>query len=216
MLKFYDIDQNSDEWYSMRGGRLTSSMLGKVMANYGKAFGEPAKKYANQIALEQITGKACESGYQNEAMERGHVEEPIARALYEDETFCEVTNGGFFCNELIGCSPDGLVGVNGVIEIKSAIASIHYERLRKQTFDSSYKWQLIGNLKHTGREWIDFISYCSDYPEEKRLYIYRLWAENLEKEFKQIDERTNDFFELVSECKSNILELPYINQTKAA
>lgn len=214
MFKFHDIDQNGDEWYQMRGGRLTSSMLGKVMANYGKAFGEPAKKYAYQIALEQITGIACESGYQNEAMERGHIEEPLARAMYEDDTFVEVTNGGFFCTEKIGCSPDGLVGSDGVVEIKSAIATIHFERLRKQTYDSQYKWQLIGNVKFTGREWIDFISYCSEFPEGKKLYVYRLWAEDLAAEFDQIDRRSEEFFKLVEQSKQVILNGSYINQIK--
>ena len=211
MFEFHDIEQNSDEWYSMRGGRLTSSMLGKVMANYGKAFGEPANKYAHQIALEQITGNACESGYSNDNMARGHEEEPIARALYEEETFCDVSNGGFFCTDKIGCSPDGLVDENGVIEIKSAMASIHYERVRKQSFDSTYKWQLVGNLKFTGREWIDFISFCSDYPEGKQLYVFRLWAEDLSNEFKQIESRTSEFFEKVSESKELILSSNYIN-----
>lgn len=218
MLKFQDINQNGDEWYQMRGGRLTSSMLAKVMANDGKAFGEPAKKYAHQIAVEQITGKATEGGYHNDAMQRGHDEEPLCRALYEFETFSKVTNGGFFCNDRIGCSPDGLVGNDGVVEFKSAIASIHYERLRKQAFDSGYKWQLIGNVKFTSRDWIDFGSYCSEFPEGKRLYVYRLWADDYKSEFARIDERTEQFFELVEATKKNIESLPYINQltTKAA
>jgi hypothetical protein len=216
MFQFHDIEQNSDEWFDMRGGRVTSSMLSKVMANYGKAFGDPAKKYAHQIAVEQITGVAVSGGYQNEAMERGHEEEPIARMLYEFETFTEVTNGGFFCTDTIGCSPDGLVGNDGVVEIKSAIASIHYERVRKSSFDSTYKWQLIGNMKFTSREWIDFISYCKDFPEGKRLYVYRLWAEQFSNEYSMIDERISDFLVLVDEAKTNINESNYINQAKAA
>ena len=103
-MKYHDIEQNSDEWYQMRAGKLTSSNLAKVMANYGKAFGEPAKKYAVTIAVEQITGKPISSDYQNEHMQRGHEQEPIARELYEQETFSTVYNGGFFCSDSIGCS----------------------------------------------------------------------------------------------------------------
>ena len=95
-FKFVDVEQNSDEWFSLRGGKLTSSKLGTIMANYGKAFGEPAKKYAVNIAIEQITGNPISSDYSNDHMERGHEQEPVARMLYEQETFCNVTNGGFW------------------------------------------------------------------------------------------------------------------------
>ena len=121
---FHDINQNTDEWHQLRAGKITSSALSKAMANFGKAFGEPAKKYAVSIAVEQLTGVPISSDYTNDHMARGHDEEPIARMLYEQEYFCEVSNGGFFDLGDIGCSPDGLVYDDGVIEIKSAIPSI--------------------------------------------------------------------------------------------
>ena len=206
---FHDVDQNSDEWYELRGGKITSSSLSKIMANYGKAFGEPAKKYAVDIAIEQITGVAVSSGYSNDAMQRGHEEEPLARKMYEDQFFCDVDNGGFFELGAIGCSPDGLVSDNGVIEIKSAIPSIHYARIEKQSYDSAYKWQLIGNLKFTGRDWIDFISYCSSFPVEHQLYVFRLHKCDYEDEFKMIDERCDEFIELISNTKQKILSSDY-------
>ena len=210
MLKFHDIPQNTDEWLEMRGGRLTSSNLGKVMANYGKPFGEPAKKYAVNIALEQITGKAISSTYSNEHMQRGHEQEPIARCLYEEETFCTVSNGGFFCDDFIGCSPDGLPD-DGVIEIKSVIASVQYANVKRQGVDPAYKWQCIGNLKFTDRDWIDFISYCADFPEDKQLFIHRLKKEDLGKEFEMIDDRIDEFKKLVVESKKLIIESKYTN-----
>lgn len=212
MLDFHDIEQNSDPWLQMRAGRLTSSKLGVVMANYGKSFGEPAKKYAITIAIEQITGKPIPSTYTNDHMERGHEQEPIARMLYEEETYSDVTNGGFFSSKFVGCSPDGLVSDSGVIEIKSVISNIHYASLKRKNVDPAYKWQCIGNVKFTGREWIDFVSYCSDFPEDKKLFIYRLWAENLTEEFKMIDDRISQFKELVSESKELIINSDYINQ----
>jgi hypothetical protein len=179
------------------------------MANYGKAFGKPAHKYAVSIAIEQITGQAISSDYSNDHMQRGHDEEPLARMLYEEEYFCDVTNGGFFELDDIGCSPDGLVGNDGVIEIKSAIPSVHYERIKKQSYDSSYKWQLAGNLKFTGRDWIDFISYCSSFPEGHKLYTYRCYKEEFEEEFKMIDIRINEFRELIKQTKDKILTSNY-------
>lgn len=211
MFKFHDIDQNTDEWFQMRSGKLTSSKLGVVMANFGKAFGDPAKKYAVNIAVEQITGVPIESGYSNDHMARGHEQEPIARSLYEDETFCTVKNGGFFENGLIGCSPDGLPD-NGVIEIKSVIPSVHYANLKRQSFDPAYKWQCIGNLMFTAREWLDFVSYCAGFPESKRIYVFRLNREDYQSEFTQLNERIDNFLKLVTSTKESILNSEYFNQ----
>lgn len=211
MFEFHNIEQNTDEWLALRAGKLTSSKLGVVMANYGKAFGEPAKKYAVNIAIEQITGKPIPSDYSNAHMERGHEQEPLARMRYEDEMFCDVTNGGFFESDFIGCSPDGLVGDPGEIEIKAVIASVHYANIRRQSVDPAYKWQCIGNLKFTGRDWIDFVSFCAEFPEDKQLYTYRLNAGDLSEEFAKIDERVEEFKHLVIQSKKLILESSYIN-----
>lgn len=206
---FHDVEQNEEEWYALRGGRLTSSKLGVVMANFGKAFGEPAKKYAVSIAIEQITGECIPSGYTNEHMQRGHLQEPLARMAYEDETFCDVTNGGFFDLGFVGCSPDGLVGDNGVIEIKSVIESVHYANVTRGNLDPSYRWQFIANMKFPEREWLDFISFCDNYPVDKKIFIYRLHAERYEQEYKMIDERIEQFYGLVEDTKNKILTSEY-------
>lgn len=211
MFEFINIKQNTDEWHNLRCGKVTSSNLKVIMANYGKAFGEPAKKYAKQIALERITGIKSRSSYTNEAMQRGHDEEPLARMLYEQELFCEVNNGGFFNSDFVGCSPDGLIGDNGVIEIKSADSHIHYDRVAKASYDSGYKWQLIGNMKFPERQWIDFVSYCSEYPEGQKLYVCRLQASNFADEYKMIDVRIEEFKRLVDKCEAGILNSNYFN-----
>ena len=92
---FHDVNQNSEEWDALRMGKATFSSYGKFMANYGKAFGEPAKDYALQIAMEMRTGKK-EEGFSNEHTERGHAQEPIAKMLYSENFFVDVSNGGFF------------------------------------------------------------------------------------------------------------------------
>lgn len=209
MLKFVDVRQNTDEWIELRGGLLTSSKLGVVMANYGKAFGEPAKKYAVNIAIEQITGKAISSNFTNEHMQRGHEQEPIARLLYEDEMFCDVSEGGFFKSETIGCSPDGLVGDKGVIEIKSVIAPTQFATVKRQSLDPAYKWQCIGNLMFTGRKWLDFVSYCEEFPEDKQLFIHRIKEEEHLKEFEMIGARIDQFLKLIEESKEIILNNQY-------
>ena len=206
---FHDIPQNEDEWFSMRAGLLTSSKLGTIMANYGKAFGEPAKKYAVNIAIEQITGKPIPSTFSNAHMERGHEQEPIARMMYEDQTFFEVTNGGFFGSSFVGCSPDGLVDDCGAIEIKSVIAPVHFSTVKRQSLDPAYRWQCVGNLKFTGRKWLDFVSYCSEFPSGKQLFTHRIYPGNLEDEFKMIDIRIAEFKKLVDDVRGKILDSSY-------
>jgi hypothetical protein len=208
-FEFINVEQNTDEWYALRAGKLTSSNLSNVMANLGKAFGEPAKKYAVNIAIEQITGNPISSNYSNDHMERGHEQEPIARNLYEQELFCEVTNGGFFDGGFIGCSPDGLLE-DGVIEIKSVIPSVHFANIKRGSVDPAYKWQCIGNLQYTGREWLDFISFCADFPEDKQLFTHRLYSEKLTEEFKILNDRTHEFESLVNDTKQLILKSNYI------
>ena len=205
---FHDIPQNEETWFDIRAGKLTSSKLGCVMANYGKAFGDPAKKYAVSIAIEQITGKSTPSMYTNDHMERGHIQEPLARMAYEDQTFTDVTNGGFFDLGFVGCSPDGMVD-DGVIEIKSVIDSVHYKNVTRGNVDPAYKWQCIGNMKFTNSPWLDFISFCDTYPEGKKLFIYRLHREKYHEEFAMLDSRIIEFYDLVKETKNNILNSNY-------
>lgn len=201
---FHDIEQNTDEWQELRCGKATASNFSTFMANYGKAFGDPAKKYALQIALERINQTKIESGFSNEHTERGHEQEPLARMRYENDFFSTVNNGGFFDCGLYGDSPDGLVNGVGVIEIKSVISSTHYDNLRRKTFDPAYKWQLVGHLDCTKRAWVDFISFCLDFPLDKQLIVYRLHKEEVEDELKMLSERRQEFLELVSLIETEI------------
>ena len=210
-FKFLNVEQNTDEWFELRAGKLTSSKMGTIMANLGKAFGDPARKYAVSIAVEQLTGKPTLSTFQNEHMIRGHEQEPVARSLYEHETFCDVTNGGFFQSDFIGCSPDGLVGEDGVIEIKSVLGHVHFANIQRGGLDPAYKWQCISNLRFTGRKWLDFISYCAEFPSDKQLFIHRIHKENLADQFEILDKRINEFEALVKSIITAIKESDYVS-----
>ncbi|MFW5410742.1 lambda exonuclease family protein [Pectobacterium brasiliense] len=203
---WHDIQQNTEEWEALRVGKATASNFGLIMANAGKAFGDPAKRYALQIALEQIKGCKSEFSFSNEHMERGHEQEPVARMLYEEMNFIDVDNGGFFDLGTYGDSPDGLVGDDGVIEIKSVIAPTHYATLKRGSFDPSYRWQLVGHLDCTGRDWVDFVSYCADFPEDKQLVVWRLTREECAEEIESLRERRDHFLSLVMEVKQSILQ----------
>lgn len=210
LAEWVDVDHNTDEWDLLRCDKITCSALGCVMANFGKAFGDPAKKYAVNIALGQITGKPQPQGYSNDHMERGHEDQHLAEIAYAAETFSDVKKGGFFYLDDFGSSPDGLVGEDGAIEIKCAIPSIHYDRIRKQSYDSAYKWQLVGTMMITGRKWIDFVSFCPEFPPDKRLYIVKLRASNFKEEFDMVRLRVNEFRRLIKETKETILNSKYL------
>jgi hypothetical protein len=203
-MLFHDVQQNTDEWMALRLGKVTCSNFGCFMANGGKAFGEPAKKYALQIALEIDTGRKAEFSFSNEHTERGHEQEPVARMLYEQEFFADVGNGGFFDCGDYGDSPDGLVGDDGVVEIKSVIAPTHYATLRRGSFDPSYRWQLVGHLDCTGRDWVDFISYCADFRDDQQLIVHRLHREDCLAEIERLNERRTEFLAYVRETLQSI------------
>lgn len=201
---FHDIPQNTDAWLDLRLGKATTSKNPVIMANEGKAFGDPAKDYALQLALELATGKRAEFSFANEHTERGHEQEPIARLLYEETHFVDVQNGGFFDWLTYGDSPDGLVGNDGVLEIKSVIAKTHYATLRRGSFDPAYRWQLIGHLDCTGREWVDFASYCADFPPHRQLLTYRLHRADCEAEIARLRARRDEFLQLVNDTRKLI------------
>ena len=202
--QWHDVQQNGEVWDGLRVGKATASNFATFMANDGKDFGDPAKRYALQIALERITGVKAEHSFSNGHMERGHEQEPIARMLYEDQNFVSVTNGGFFDLGQYGDSPDGLVGSDGVIEIKSVIASTHYATIQRATFDPSYKWQLVGHIDCTGRDWVDFVSYCSDFPIASQLVVYRTYRDKFKDELERLNERREKFLELVETTAQQI------------
>ena len=200
-MKWHDVEQTEDsEWMDLRMGKVGGSSIGKVMANYGKAFGNPAHDVALKIALEKITKIRQENSYSNGHMERGHEQEPIARTLYEEKMFCDVTNGGFYdCSEYEGVSPDGLVSNDGLIEIKSVIGSRHFATVKRNSYDPAYKWQLIFNLKCSGRKWIDYVEYSSDFPNDKQLFIQRLTFDSCADEIGMLDTRMIEFKNIIAD-----------------
>jgi|TARA_R110000823_G_scaffold272258_2_gene391602 hypothetical protein len=200
---FVDINQNSDEWFALRLGKVTSSNFGKIMANLGKDFGSPAIEYAQKIALEYVTGERDESSsFKNEYMIRGQELEPVAVELYERETFYSVTNGGFNQEDseepiLLGDSPDGNVGKDGCIEIKSVIPNTQWKRIKKGGIDTAYKWQIHGHIWLGNKQWCDFISFCPEMPKNKQLHIFRVDRDDIIIEL--MAERLDEFKGVVME-----------------
>jgi len=197
-VAWIDADQDTDAWLELRIGKIGGSTIGKVMARFGKEFGKPAHDVAYRVALETLSGERVENSFTNKHTERGNIQEPIARKLYEEVTGYKVTNGGFFdIDTFLGFSPDGLVAEDGMIEIKSVIKRVHDKTIKRWKYDPKYKWQMIYSLKYSKRKWIDYIEYCSDYPIGDQLFIDRIWAKDVKEEYAMIDTRIEEFLPLI-------------------
>jgi len=177
-------EQGSNEWFAARLGRPSASMFSKFITSAGKAS-TSADSYINELIAERLTGLRVPI-YVNEHMERGTRLEPEAREMYEFVTDQKVTEYGFILDdsEEFGCSPDGLVGEDGGIEIKCPADStmIGYHRNNK-SFINKYKQQIMGCMMITGRSWWDLMAYSETIPhlivrvERDDEYIEKLAAE---------------------------------------
>ena len=199
-----DVQQNSEEWFDLRLKKVTSSNFGKIMANMGKAFGNPAIEYAQKIANEIVTGERDTRGFKGAYFDDGHEIEPIAKQSYERDNFCTVTNGGFFSKNRLGDSNDGNVGKKGCVEIKGVIQNTQWKRLKKGGYDLAYKWQIQGHIWLGNKEWCDFISYCPEMPENKRMYVFRVYRDN--EMIKQMKKRISVDFLKEIDINVNILK----------
>lgn len=162
-----DLIQGSDEWLAQR--------LGLITASEAKLFITPTLKVANndktrahafELAFQRITN-FVEPAYVSDAMLRGQADEVYARDAYA-EHHAPVEQVGFVTNAslgfTIGYSPDGLVGDDGLIEIKSRSGKYQVQTIAEDTVPDDFAIQLQTGLLVTGRKWIDFVSYCGGLP----------------------------------------------------
>lgn len=196
------MEQRTEAWFAQRVGKVTASRVADVMATIKSGEAATRKNYRMQLVCERLTGKKEES-FTNSHMERGIELEPIARSLYEMKTSTFVTEIGFVEHPEIamsGCSPDGLVGKDGLIEIKCPTAANHIETLTSQTAPSKYMAQMQWQMACTEGKWVDFVSYCADLPEALQLCVIRVnrdneYIENMETEvtkfLNEVEETVN-------------------------
>lgn len=178
--------QGTEAWMQERLGHVTASMFGMLLkqphAKAAKEAGELTDgqlSYLRMLAGEAIAGQPeTPDDYDTFAMRRGKELEPEARAAYIWSTGNAVTDVGFVkhpTESLVGGSPDGLIGTDGIIEIKCRLTyKNHVAMLIDSEFPEDDRPQCQGNLWITGRKFCDYCSYDPRFPENKRLSIYRL------------------------------------------
>ena len=153
-----DIEQGTDEWLALRYGWTTASRFKDVMA---KGQGKTRKSYMYQLAAEAISDMRQES-FTNEYMEWGTETEPQARDTYEFVSGNSVEQVTFIRLDgdmKIGCSPDGLVGDDGMVEFKCPKTTTQIETFLSGKMPTGHKAQVQGQLWISGRQWTDFVSF---------------------------------------------------------
>jgi len=168
--------QGSDEWRQARCGKVTASRVADVVAKTKSGWGASRANYMVELIAERLTGVPAE-GFVNSAMQWGTDHEPEARQVYEAHTGNIVTQVGIVNHPRIAmsaASPDGLVGSDGLIEIKCPNTATHIDTLLGWNVPSKYVTQMMWQMACTGRQWCDFVSYDPRMPVHMRLFVQRM------------------------------------------
>jgi putative phage-type endonuclease len=170
------MDQGTEEWFTIRIGKVTASRVADVIAKTKTGYSASRDNYMAQLVCERLTGQKGES-FTNAAMQHGTETEPLARAAYEALKDVLVDEVGFVPHptiEMAGASPDGLVGDDGLLEIKCPNTATHIDTLLSQTVPGKYNTQMQFQMACTGRQWCDFVSFDNRLPEELQLFVTRV------------------------------------------
>lgn len=202
-----ELLQGTPEWAAARLGRATASRIADAMAKTKSGWGASRANYAAQLVAERLTGEAQES-YSNTAMKWGTETEPEARTAYEFQMNTDVVQVGFVEHPRIamsGASPDGLVGNDGLLEIKCPNTATHIETLLGQSVPGKYITQVQWQLACTGRQWCDFVSYDPRMPESMRFFVKRM-----SRQQPVIDELEREVSLFLSEVQTTVERLQTI------
>jgi len=197
-------EQRTEEWFRERMGKVTASRIADVMARTKSGYGASRKNYMTELLVERLTGEREES-YINAAMQRGIDEEPIARTEYELDRGVLVEEVGFVPHpsiEMSGASPDGLVGDDGMVEIKCPNTATHVETIIMKSVDRKYLLQMQWQMTCTGRAWCDFVSFDSRMPAELAMVVIRVPRD--EAMIEEITREVTDFLADLATLESQV------------
>lgn len=199
----YDIEQGEPEWDDIRRGKVTASKIKDVMA---KGKGATRRTYLGRIVAERMSG-TTQSTFSSSEMQWGMENEPAARDLYEFITGNEVVEIGFVDHakiEMCGCSPDGLVGDDGMMQIKCLNSANHQDYLIEGNFPEEFVKQMQTEIFCADRSWSDLFLYDPRMNQELQWFLMRL--ERDEEIIKEIEEEILSFQKDASD-KQHSLEI---------
>jgi putative phage-type endonuclease len=207
------MNQQTPEWFAQRVGKVTASRIADVMAKVKSGEAASRANYRAQLVAERLTGVPSES-YTNAAMQWGTDTEPYARMAYEADTGNLVLETGFVLHPEIGfsgASPDGLIGDDGLVEIKCPNTATHIEYLLNNGVPEKYKPQMAWQMACTGRKWCDFISYDPRLPDDLKLFCAKYLRDD-----EYITELESAVSQFLEEVEETVLHLTEIQLRKAA
>lgn len=194
-------EQGTPEWFEARLGIVTMSRLKSLLVNgkHPSGFGADALTYMHELIGERMTGEPSDAFGGNAHTQRGHEMEPVARDLYREATGNEPHEVGIILNHGVGFSPDGLIGEDGALEIKSKLPKLQVEVLLAGEIPKDHIAQVQGGLWVSEREWLDFVSYWPGMP----LFVKRAYRD--EAMIKTIQERVEAFYEELETRMSRVM-----------
>ena len=191
------FEQGSPEWIEIRKGKMTGSNA-QAIGNCGKGL----ETYIYSLMSEYYSSGLIDY-YSNKDIERGNELEEQARGIYELEKGVKVDQVGFVeYDEYCGCSPDGLVGENGGIEIKCLNDAKHFKMIlnKEKEIESKYLWQIQMNIALTGRKWWDFVAYNPNFQDNILIFRMKPDQEKIDKIWEGLKVGT----EKIKEIKNSI------------
>lgn len=202
------MQQQTDEWFSARIGRVTASRVRDVMAKgRGGAPSATRQNYMMQLLCERLTGKR-EEGFTSAAMQRGTELEPVARMAYELFADADVAETGLVLHPKIegfGASPDGLIlSARGGLEIKCPNTATHVATIQSGKHDPQYEWQMFAQMACADLEWVDFVTFDDRLPDELQYACFRL--ERDEARIRQMETEIKLFLEELAELEHEMRE----------
>lgn len=177
-----NIEQRSDEWYAARCGSLGASAIADALSKTKE--GKPGSTSLNlraKLVVERLTG-IQEDGFKSGAMQHGIDNEDAARMAYEAHTGEFVTQVGLYKHPNLNgthASPDGLVGEDGLVEIKCPNSATHIETLKTGKIPTKYQYQMQWQMRCTDRQWCDYVSFDPRLPDHLKLWVKRVYRDNV-------------------------------------
>ncbi len=196
------MQQRTEEWLTARAGKVTASCLDDVMAAKTTAG---YQNYMAKLICERLTGRAEQTPV-SAAMQRGTDLESLARDFYVVETGAMVEEVGFYEHPSIlnsGASPDGIIGTDGLIEIKCPNTATHIKTLESKKPALKYMRQMQWQMACTGRKWCDFVSFDDRLPEHLSFFCTRI-----ERDEEMIAELEKSVTTFLNELEAKINKLP--------
>ena len=198
------VEQGTPEWQALRVGKLTASRVADMLATVKTGESMSRKNLRADLIAERLTGNKTDS-YSNAAMSWGVETEPQARVAYEVFSYNFVDQVAFVDHQTIqnfGCSPDGLVGDDGLIEIKCPNTSTHLEYIETRKPPTKYMTQMMSQMAVTGRKWCDFVSFDPRLPDGLKLLVVRI-----ERDEDAIAKLEAEAIKFLAEVDAKIVEL---------